>query len=174
MALAVCLVFDRPTERRLRALWEQLEQRGVHTLASHTHGRHQPHLSYAVLREWDLERVRAAVDALPDGGPVTLSCHGSLVFPRGRAALAPAVTAEVARRQERVVAATLAAGAELHRNYVPGGWVPHVSIATRAPGALLPAVVDAVAAVLPMPLVVDRAVLIDSGTGESWPVRGIP
>jgi hypothetical protein len=68
MALAVCLVFDGPTERRLRALWEQLEQRGVHTLASHTHGRHQPHLSYAVLREWDLERVRAAVDALPTAG----------------------------------------------------------------------------------------------------------
>ncbi|MGH1563593.1 2'-5' RNA ligase family protein [Mumia sp. DW29H23] len=174
MALAVCLLFDPATERRLRALWRRLEDAGIHTLASHTHGRHHPHLSYAVLRAWDLEAVREAVDALPDGGPVTLRCHGTVVFPRGRAALAPAVTADVSRRQESVTAALVATGADLHRNYAPGAWVPHVSVATRAPGAKLLAVVEAVADVLPMPLTVDRAAIIDSGTGQLWPLAAIP
>jgi hypothetical protein len=127
-----------------------------------------------VLRTWDLERVHDAVSALPDGGGVTLSCHGTLVFPRGRAALAPAVTTDLARRQAQVVAAVVATGADLHRNYVPGGWVPHVSVATRAPGALAASVVEGIADVLPMPLVVDRAALIDSGTGELWPLAHIP
>jgi hypothetical protein len=40
MALAVCLLFDRRTDRALRALWHRLEELGVPTLASHTHGRH--------------------------------------------------------------------------------------------------------------------------------------
>jgi hypothetical protein len=51
MALAVCLLFDRRTDRILRGLWDRLEDLGVPTLKSHTHGRHVPHLSLAVLRE---------------------------------------------------------------------------------------------------------------------------
>jgi hypothetical protein len=174
MALAVCALFDARTERRLRALWERLEAGGVHTLATHTHGRHHPHLSYAVLREWDLPSVQRALEQLPDGGPYTLTCQGTLAFPRGRAALAPAVTADLARRQTAVVEAVRASGADLHHSYAPGAWVPHVSLATRAPGALLPAVVTAVADVLPMPLVVDRAALVDSGTAETVLLSAIP
>ena len=55
MALAVCLLFDRRTDRLVRQLWERLEAQGVATLLTHTHGRHHPHLSYAVLRDGDLK-----------------------------------------------------------------------------------------------------------------------
>jgi hypothetical protein len=51
MALAVYLLFDRRTDRILRGLWDRLEDLGVPTLKSHTHGGHVPHLSLAVLRE---------------------------------------------------------------------------------------------------------------------------
>jgi hypothetical protein len=44
--------------------------------------------------------VQSALVALPDSGPFSMSCHGTLAFPRGRAALAPAITADLARRQE--------------------------------------------------------------------------
>jgi hypothetical protein len=57
VALAVCLLFDRRGERAIRALWDQLESLGVPSLRSHTRGRHVPHLSYAVLRSWDLASV---------------------------------------------------------------------------------------------------------------------
>jgi 2'-5' RNA ligase len=174
MALAVCLLFAARSDRLLRALWSRLEADGVRTLATHTHGRHHPHLSYAVLREWDLDKVQAALTDLPDRGPFPISIHGTLAFPRGRAALAPAIASEVAARQQDVVTAVTAAGADLHRNYEPGSWVPHISVATRAQGAQLTTVVKAIADVLPLTLHVDRAALVDSATGEVWVLPRIP
>jgi 2'-5' RNA ligase len=170
VALAVCLLFDARSNRLVRELWSRLEAAGVATLASHTHRRHHPHLSYAVLRSWDLAQVQQALSALPAAEPFPLSFHGTLAFPRGRAALAPAITADVALRQCRTVTALEATGAELHRSYQAGQWVPHVSVATRAQGATLATVVKAVADVLPLTVHVDRAALIDSGTGQTWPL----
>ncbi|MGV1009391.1 MAG: 2'-5' RNA ligase family protein [Dermatophilaceae bacterium] len=174
MALAVCLLFDARTERLLRQLWGRLEARGVRTLRSHTHGRHYPHLSYAVLLDWDVDRVRSALVALPDEGPFSVSCHGTVVFPRGRAGLAPSVPAQVAVRQERLTAALLRTGAVLHHSYDPGMWVPHVSVATRAAGAVLPTVVKAISDVLPMTAYVERVALIDSATGQLWSLPHVP
>lgn len=174
MALAVCLLFDSRTDQLLRELWSRLEDMGVSTLATHTHGRHYPHLSYAVLRTWDLARVQETLAALPAADPFTMTFHGTVAFPRGRAALAPAITADVAVRQWRVVTALENSDAELHRNYVAGQWVPHVSVATRAQGAQLATVVKAIHDVLPLTGHVDRAALIDSGTGQTWPLLHLP
>ena len=174
MALAVCLLFDTRSERLVRELWRRLEELDVRTLESHTHRRHHPHLSYAVLRTWDLEQVRAALAPISDHGSLSLRCYGTLVCPRGRAALAAAVTAVLAPRQELVAWVLCGTGADLHHNYLPGRWVPHVSVATRAPAALLPAVVKVVADALPVPLTVDRAALIDTGTGRSWRLPRVP
>jgi hypothetical protein len=170
MALAICLLFDRRADRLVRDLWDRVEALGVMTLASHTHGRHHPHLSLAVLRSWHLDRVRAVLEGLSAGDAITVSCHGSLVFPRGRVALAPSADADLVRRQERVVAAVVATGADLHRNYVPGRWVPHISVATRTPAAKLSAVTTTVADAVPIAVRLERAALIDSATGETWPL----
>lgn len=174
MSLAVCLLFDPAAALRVRRLWERLEELGVATLASHTHGRHHPHLSYAVLRSWDLPEVRGALAGLDDGGPVSLSCQGALVFPRGRVALAPAVSSQVLVRQERVVRALAAIGADLHKNYCTGRWVPHVSVATRASADQLAVVARVMADMVPLVLHADRAALVDSGTGEHWPLPLVP
>jgi 2'-5' RNA ligase len=174
MALAVCLLLDGRSDRLVRSLWARLEAQGVRTLETHTHRRHRPHLSYAVLREWDLDKIRAAVSALPDEGPFLVEGHGSLLFPRGRVAIAVSLPAAAVARQERVARALEDAGAELHRHYRPGHWVPHVSVATRAQGAGQLAAVTTIADTLPMELVVERAALIDSGTGETWWLPHVP
>lgn len=174
MALAVCLLFDARSDLLIRELWSRLEDAGVATLATHTHGRHHPHLSYAVLRSWHLDRVQDALAALPAAEPFMMSVHGTLAFPRGRAALAPAIAADVALRQWRIVTALEATGADLHRHYEAGQWVPHVSVATRAQGTKLAAVVKAIADVLPLTIRVDRAALIDSATGQTWRLPHIP
>lgn len=173
MALAVCLLFDSRSELLVRELWARLETAGVPTLGTHTHGHHHPHLSYLVMLEWDLDRVREGLEALPAGGPVELVVQGTVAFPRGRAALAPSVPAAVAARQEAVYAALAPAGV-VHRHYRPGMWVPHVSLATRANGSALPRVVKAVADVLPLTLRAERAALIDSGTGRLWSLPWVP
>ncbi|HLS62786.1 MAG TPA: 2'-5' RNA ligase family protein [Ruania sp.] len=174
MSLAVCLLFDRPSAARVRQLWARLEDLGVATLASHTHGRHLPHLSYAVLRRWDVVEVRGVLQHLDGGGPVSLSCQGSLVFPRGRVALAPAASRALVMRQEQVVAALAGTGADLHRNYGVGRWLPHVSVATRASAEQLAVVARTVADVVPLVLRADRATLVDSGTGQQWPLPTMP
>jgi 2'-5' RNA ligase len=174
VALAVCLLFDRRSDRALRALWDRLEQRGVPSLRSHTHGRHVPHVSYAVLRTWDQAAVAAAVSSLRDGDPVELSFDGVGLFRRGRAWVLAGVTSEFVARQERVVSAVLASGADLHKHYQHGMWVPHCSVAPRASLAQLPALTGAVYDVLPLRARLDHAALVNSATGEIWPLATMP
>lgn len=174
MSLAVCLLFDDRADRALRALWDRLEDLGVSTLRSHTHGRHVPHLSYAVLRTWELDAVRNVVDALPAGGQLDLQFDALGTFRRGRAWLVPSVTGELVNRQEQAVAALTNAGADLHKHYLPGVWTPHLTIAPRVPLGALPVVAAAVYDVLPLQARAVRAALIDASTGRVHPLRGIP
>jgi 2'-5' RNA ligase len=173
VALAVCLLFDARSDLRVRELWSRLEGAGISTLATHTHQRHHPHLSYAVLRSWDQGRVQEALCALPDAGPFSMTVHGTLAFPRGRAALAPAITPEVGLRQVDAVTALEATGAELHRHYQAGQWVPHISVATRAHGSQVSTVMRMISDTLPLTLRVDKAALVDSATGQTWPLPHI-
>lgn len=174
MALAVCLLFDRKSERAVRALWDRVEEQGVGSLRSHTHGRHVPHVYYAVLRKWDLAAVTDALAGLDGGEPVDLSFDGVGLFRRGRTWLVAGVTADFVARQQRVVEAITATGAELHKHYRPGIWLPHCSLAPRATLAQLPGVVAVVMDVLPLRARLDRAALVNSATGEISPLAQLP
>ncbi len=174
MALAVCLLFDGPTERVLRRLWQRLETDGVPTLATHTHRRHVPHLSLAVLRSWDLDKVRAAMEALPDAGPTTIRFDAVAAFRRGRMNLIPAATRALVARQERVVEALGATQDELHKHYVPGIWTPHVTLAPRVRLEQTPLVLEAAYEILPLTGMLTRAALVDAGTGTVHPLAIIP
>ena len=174
MALAVCLLFDRRSERAVRALWDRLEERGVGSLGSHTHGRHLPHVSYAVLRRWDQAAVTDALARIEVGEPVELSFDGIGLFRRGRTWLVAGVSADFVGRQQRVVEEVTATGAELHKHYRPGTWLPHCSLAPRATLAQLPTVVAAVMDVLPLRARLDRAALVNSSTGEVSPLAALP
>jgi 2'-5' RNA ligase len=116
--------------------------------------------------------VTAAVSRLDAGEPVDLSFDGIGLFRRGRAWLLARTAADPAARQERVAAAV--AGADLHKHYLPGAWLPHCSLAPRAPLAQLPVLAAAVYDVLPLHARLDRAALINSATGELWPLETLP
>ena len=174
MSLAVCMLFDSRGDRLVRELWARLEDMGVRTLLSHTHGRHQPHLSWVVLRTYDTAQVGAALRELPAGGAFTASSHGVVLFPRGRVGVVMSVTADVVRRQELIVDAVRATGADVHRHYAHGHWVPHVSLATSTPRTRLAAVAKAVSDVLPLELEAARAALIETATGEVRELDGCP
>jgi hypothetical protein len=174
VALAVCLLFDRRSEAAVRGLWDRLEQRGVASLRSHTHGRHVPHVSYAVLRSWDQTAVTAALAELRDGPPVELSFDGVGLFRRGRTWLVAGVSADFVARQSRVVDVVTATGAELHKHYRPGIWLPHCSLAPRVMLAHVPEVVGAVLDVLPLRARLDRAALVNSATGEISALPALP
>ncbi|WP_270886168.1 2'-5' RNA ligase family protein [Pedococcus sp. 5OH_020] len=170
MALAVCLLFDRRTDEAIRALWERLEALGTRTLATHTHGRHVPHLSYAVLREYDVAAVADSLDRLPCGEPLSLRFDAVALFRRGRAALVPAATEGLQARQAAVVRACEDSGAELHQHYRPGAWIPHSSLATRVRREELAATAAAAFDILPLEARAPACALIDSSTGQRWPL----
>ena len=65
-ALAVCWLFDDPGERFIRGLWRRLEDNGIPTPLTHTHGRHWPHLSLAVVRDWEFDSVQDRLAQLPE------------------------------------------------------------------------------------------------------------
>lgn len=174
MALAVCLLFDRPSERAVRGLWDRLEDVGVPSLRSHTHGRHLPHLSYAVLRRWDDSAVADALAGLDTGGPIELIFDGIGLFRRGRVWLVAGVSTDLVTRQQRVADAVEATGAELHKHYRPGIWVPHCSVAPRATLDQLSTVSRTVMDVLPLRARLDHAALINSGTGEVTTLETLP
>ena len=158
----------------MRGLWDRVEELGVPTLRTHTHGRHVPHVSYAVLRKWELAAVTDALDRLESAEPVELHFDGVGLFRRGRVWLLAGVAADLATRQERVVAAVLASGANLHKHYLPGRWLPHCSVVPRAALASLPTVAAAIYDVLPVVARLDRAALVNSATGQLWPLRTLP
>lgn len=174
VALAVCLLLDPDTDRAVRRLWAGLEAAGIRTLLTHTHRRHVPHLSYAVLRTFDEDLVAAAVGALPDGPPLELRFDTVGLFPRGRAALLPAATSALLARQQAVVEAVTGTGADLHWHYRPGRWVPHCSLTTGTSQELLPVAAVHAFDVLPLEGRAVRAALIDSGTGRHLPLANLP
>ena len=163
-------MLDDRADIAVRRLWQRLEDAGISTLLSHTHGRHLAHLTYASLRSYDLDAVTSVLTALPEAEPMTLRLDGFGTFRRSRCWLAPAVTPELVTRQQRVVEAVVATGADLHHHYGPGRWVPHVTLAPRLRLADLPVVAAQVYDVLPLDVTVTRAALVDTSTGRRYPL----
>jgi 2'-5' RNA ligase len=168
MALAVCLLLDDRAETAIRELWRRLEDAGVPSMLTHTHGHHVPHLTYAMLRSYDLGAVTESLSTLPDRSPMPLHFDALGVFRRTRCWLAPALTSDLAERQAAVVEAAAGSGADLHRHYVPGAWVPHVTLAPRLHLSDLARVALPVYDVLPLEATGTSAALIDTTTGKRY------
>ena len=79
---------------------------------------------------------------------------------------------ELHARQEGVVQAITATGAELHKHYRSGRWLQHCPVAPRAPLTKLPVLAATVYDVLPLDARLDRVGLINNATGDLWPVDG--
>jgi hypothetical protein len=170
MALSLCLLPDDRSDRAVRRLWHRLETEGITTLLSHTHGHHVPHLSFASLRSYDLPAVTKVLGALPPAAVTAIQFDALGLFRRSRCWLLPAVTGDLLSRQEAAVHALLPTGADLHRHYVPGTWMPHLTLAPRLHLEQLSVVARSVFEVLPVTLTFDRAALVDTSTGEIHPL----
>jgi hypothetical protein len=92
------------------------------------------------------------------------------LFRRRRGALIAASTVDLLRRQEAVVAAGQSAGADLHRYYLAGQWVPHCSLSTGVRRRDMPVMTTAAFDILPLEVNVASAALVDSSTGRRWPL----
>ena len=89
---------------------------------------------------------------------------------RSRCWLGLAPTAAIVERQQAVVEAVRSVGAQVHRSYEPGAWVPHLTLAPRLHLEQLPVVARHVFEVLPVEGTIERAALVDTTTGAVHPL----
>lgn len=84
--IAIELFFDPAADRAVREVWAALEQAGIKSLATTTHGHHHPHLTLAVtdgLTPVIIERLAAELPALPELHLDAAGCfpgRGGVVF----------------------------------------------------------------------------------------------
>ncbi len=166
MAVSVCLLLDDGADRAVRRLWRRLEDDGVPTLLTHTHGRHVPHLTFASLLDCDLEQVAGALSALPPAPAAPVHFDALGMFRRSRCWLVPGVTSSLVARQETVADRVLETGAVLHKHYRPGEWLPHLTLAPRLHLTDLATVARRVYDVLPLEASLAGAALVETRTGR--------
>ena len=170
VSLSVCLLLDPAAEAAVRGLWRRLEAAGVPTLLRHTHGRHVPHLTLASVHHDGAEAVLSALAALPVAPRVEVSLDALGMFPRSRSWLAVPADAGLLARHARAVEAVRAAGAQVHGHYLPGAWLPHLTLAPRMRVEQVATLARHAFEVLPLRASLERAAVVETGSGRLHPL----
>jgi 2'-5' RNA ligase len=170
MAQALELYFDGETDAAVRGLWRGLDDAGVPSLATRTHGRHRPHVTFAVagvipqktrdaLRE-DLRLLSIPRIWLSSLGTFADSLVLSAVVDTELLAVHSTVHDVLAKRVKQPSA-----------YYLPGSWVPHCTLAQGLEPAQVIAGFAALYPIEPISVRVEEIAVVDTHTGESDPIR---
>lgn len=130
MAHAIEVFFDARADAAVRALWQQLADAGLPSLATRTHRRHRPHLSLAVTESLGQADQAPARSALAGQLPaVLLDALGTFPGSEGALFLGAVVTADLLTLHARVHQALAGQLVQHWPYYLPGRWVPHCTLA---------------------------------------------
>jgi len=131
---AAVINFDAAAEKRLKDLWETLEQAGVESSLLPMGAR--PHLSLAVFEEIDEKRLCAELKRFAETfTDLTVNLHSVGAFPgeHGVVYLTPGVTPELLALHAGFHTVLDRMGIPSVREYRPGDWVPHCTVAMDLP-----------------------------------------
>ncbi|HEY0450535.1 2'-5' RNA ligase family protein [Actinophytocola sp.] len=172
MAQALELYFDDEADAAVRGLWRRLDQAGVPSLATRTHGRHRPHVTFALAsvippRTRDALREDLRLLSIPRLWLYSLSAFSasdaglmiSAVVDTELLAVHSAVHDVLAKKVKQPSA-----------YYLPGSWVPHC---TLAQGLEAPQVTAGFAALFPLAPIkarVSEVAVCDTHTGDTDPL----
>jgi hypothetical protein len=137
MVAALELYFDHVTERRMRVLWDALEDDGVPTLRGLLDGKHRPHLSLVGASALDPSVVREALEGFDVVPGCSLSFQFAGVFVGRVLWLGPSPSVALLGHQAEVWRRLTVAGVALSPLYAPGAWVPHATVSMRVPRPVL-------------------------------------
>jgi 2'-5' RNA ligase superfamily protein len=176
MAQALQFFFDDEADTAIRALWRRLEQAGVPSLAGRTHGRHRPHVSFAVAgtipaptREALRRDLRLlSIPRLWLSTLATFSTVDHVLM------LAAVVDTELLAIHSAVH--DVLAGHVRHPSayYLPGSWVPHCALAEGVEPAQIVAGFAAVYPTDPIRATIREVAVVDTHTGRSDPLLELP
>jgi hypothetical protein len=167
---ALELYFDSAATRRIRGLWDAMEDAGVPSLRDLTHRRHRPHLSLAVAESLDADIVVAALDGLEFAPPLPLTFDHLGQFLGRVLWLGPTPSRSLLVHHAAVYARLSAAGIEVAGQYRPDSWVPHCTLSMRVPLTRLTEAIRLCLDVLPITATVTGAAVADHARGQFQPL----
>lgn len=170
MVAALEMYFDSAAERRVRRLWDALEDVGVQTMRDALDGRHRPHVSLTGAEELDAEAIRRALSGLPAAPPLSLKFDYIGQFLGRVLWLGPVPDAQLLRHHTQVHARLEAAGIGGSQVYEPGSWVPHCTLSMRVPHPKLSEAIRLCMDVLPIHATITRAAVADHARGIYTPL----
>jgi hypothetical protein len=165
MVASIELYFDERATRRIRVLWDQLEELGVQSLRTPHDGRHRPHLALAVARQLDPDAVAKALSGVRVAEPLRLNFQYAGVFVGRVVFLGLAPTPDLIAHQARLWGLLDAADISALPLYAPGEWVPHSTVSMRVPRPLLTEALRRCLESLPIEATVQGAAIADYARG---------
>ena len=169
MSRGVVLWPEATAAAAIRGLWDVLEDHGVPSLATHTHGLHQPHCSLSVAEQLPAEAALAAVGTVPSR-PIPLLIGSAGVFPpQGALFLACVPNRPLLDEQARVHRAVAPLAPNRWPFFELDAWVPHITLSMALAADQLSVALRAVMERLPIMGTFDHGGIEDGTTGENWP-----
>lgn len=176
MAYAIELFFDSRAEAAVRAMWGNLEARGLRSMATTSHGQHRPHVSLVVADRITRAQASAATEPLSGAADLTLRLSSVAVFP-GRSGvlyLSVVPTLRLLRLHHEIHARLVGSGVESGRHYLPDVWVPHCTLAQGLAQDEVTSAVRAVKRLRPVDADVVSVGVVDTDTGAVMTVAEPP
>ena len=172
MAQGLAFLFDPDADAAVRSLWARLERAGVPSLATHTHGRHRPHVTFALagaIPQNTRDALRADLRqlAIPR---LWLNTLGAFATVENVLMLAAVVDTELLAVHSAVHDILAGRVRQPSAYYLPGSWVPHCTLAQGIDPAQTAAGFAAVHPVEPIHTTVTEIAVVDSHTGEAAPL----
>jgi 2'-5' RNA ligase superfamily len=133
MVAALEMYFDSAAERRIRRLWDALEDVGVQTMRGALNGRHRPHVSLLSSDALDAAAIKQALSGFRAAPPLSLRFDYIGQFLGRVLWLGPVPDPILLHHHTEVHARLDAAGVEGFDVYQPGSWVPHCTLSMRVP-----------------------------------------
>jgi 2'-5' RNA ligase len=167
MAQALEFFFDEESDVAVRQLWHRLEESGVPSLATRTHRRHRPHVTFALADVIGPATRRALVDLLETLSRPRLWLYtlGTFPTPENGLLLAAVVDAELLAAHAAVHGALAGRVEGPSPYYLPRSWVPHCTLAQNIDDHQLAAGFAALHPIAPIRASVREIGITDTLTG---------
>lgn len=128
MSRGVVLWPDDQTSHQVRSIWDELAAVGLPSMATETHRVHQPHVPLIVADDLVVGETLEDLADLPSS-PLPLLIESVGVVPGGHLLLTVTASQELLAEQARVHRATRAFADSPWSHYLPGQWLPHMTLA---------------------------------------------
>jgi 2'-5' RNA ligase len=168
MAHSVDLFFDSEADEAIRSLWQRLERAGVPSLASRTHRRHRPHVTFAMAGSIPHRTVEALRRDLRPLSLPSLWLYTLGTFPTKENGLwlGAVVDTELLAVHSAVHDVLAGAVKQPFAFFLPGSWIPHCTLAQDLTPGQLAAAVEALHPVSPVSARISEVGITDTRTGE--------